>query len=75
MFGAGSRETCSEHFGSSDEALEDFFVWKWAIEFPSGSGICFRSVLRYFLKSECGVSRDCAHSESLWAGRSWGAGK
>lgn len=39
------------------------FAWKGAIEFPSGSGICFRSVLRYFLKSECGVGRDSAHSE------------
>lgn len=35
--------------------LWEIFAWKWAIEFPSGSGICFRSVLRYFLKSECGV--------------------
>lgn len=39
--------------------LWKIFAWKWAIEFPSGSGICFRSVLRYFLKSECGVGRDC----------------
>lgn len=51
-----------------------FFSWKWAIEFPSGSGICFRSVLRYFLKPECGVV-ETAHRESLWAGGSWGAGK
>lgn len=61
MFGAGSWETCSEHFA----ALEDFFSWKWAIEFPSGSGICFRSVLRYFLKSECGVGRDCTQGKPL----------
>lgn len=37
------------------------------------TSICFRSVPRYFLKSEYGVSRDCPYSESLWAGRSWGA--
>lgn len=38
------------------------------------TGVCFRSVLRYFLKSEYGVGRDCAYNKSLLAGRSWGVG-
>lgn len=37
------------------------------------AGICFRSVLRYFLKAEYGLGRDCVYSESLRAGRSRGA--
>ena len=24
---------------------------------------------------ECGIGRDCVYSESLWAGRIWGAGE
>lgn len=34
MFGAGSRETCSEHFGSLDEALEDFLFGSGLLNFP-----------------------------------------
>lgn len=67
VFGVRDCETCSEclQFGR-------FLLGSRLLYFHLAlTGICFRSVLRYFLKSEYGVGRDCAYNKSLWAGRSW----
>lgn len=70
MFGARNCEVCSGHFA----ALEYYFLLgRKLLHVPLAlTDICFRSVLRYFLKSERAVGRDCAYSESFWAGRGCG---
>lgn len=72
MFGAGDCQTCSECFA----ALGAFLLGSRLLYFHLAlAGICFRSVLRYFLKYEYDLGKDCVYSEGLRAGRSWGAGE